>query len=384
MTQVLRRLHFEVIQVTNSTLAEMRDAVATFGKQLRHADIGLFYYSGHALQWQKRNYLVPLNAAIATPADLEFEAIDVTRVLDQMETAATRANVLILDTPHLHPFQALDGFQSYTHHGLAPAETIQASLIAYATYPHHFAEGGDGRNSTYTGHLLRLITQLGLSLTELFRQLGEAVISETQVIQEPWVEFTPIPHICLAGCQLTSASAAMTPAVWKTPSEMELAFWVKVERDNTLDGYRTYLKRYPYGRFALLANMQAAMLTNAPLPDIPQLSGQTTTPYSGWVDAEANGAEYRRQNTLKRYPIRAQGRQIGGVDQFRAMFADFLPAPFAYITYYGIATDFYIAKQRELFQLGYTQIWRQAFRNAGGELSYQATWIRWKQRVAAQ
>jgi uncharacterized caspase-like protein len=85
MAQALRDLRFEVIEVRNATRRAMLDAVNTFGARLQQAEVGLFYYSGHGVQYQGTNYLIPLHVMIAAPADLEQEAVDVRRILGRME-----------------------------------------------------------------------------------------------------------------------------------------------------------------------------------------------------------------------------------------------------------------------------------------------------------
>ena len=64
MTQVLRSQGFEVIELINADLRGMRRGVAQFGERLREGGIGVFYYSGHGMQVNGRNYLIPVDAQI--------------------------------------------------------------------------------------------------------------------------------------------------------------------------------------------------------------------------------------------------------------------------------------------------------------------------------
>jgi uncharacterized caspase-like protein len=58
----------------------MLEAVNTFGVRLQQGQVGLFYYSGHSVQYHGNNYLIPLQAMIVAPADLEHETVDARRV----------------------------------------------------------------------------------------------------------------------------------------------------------------------------------------------------------------------------------------------------------------------------------------------------------------
>jgi len=60
----LRRLGFEVVEVTDADRAALSLAVIRFEKALKGADVGFFYYAGHAVQVGGANYLVPVDAKL--------------------------------------------------------------------------------------------------------------------------------------------------------------------------------------------------------------------------------------------------------------------------------------------------------------------------------
>ena len=55
----LKRSDFEVISGTDLSQAEMQDAAIRFSRVARNADVAMFYYSGHAMQFNGVNYLMP-------------------------------------------------------------------------------------------------------------------------------------------------------------------------------------------------------------------------------------------------------------------------------------------------------------------------------------
>ena len=81
--------------------------VQAFGAQLQGADVGLFYYAGHGIQVRGANYLVPVGANPTREADVSFQMLDTNLVLQQMEGAGTRLNVVILDACRNNPFGGL-------------------------------------------------------------------------------------------------------------------------------------------------------------------------------------------------------------------------------------------------------------------------------------
>jgi ABC-type uncharacterized transport system substrate-binding protein len=217
VSRVLRALRFEVFEVTNINRRKMIETVNDFGTRLQQAQVGLFYYSGHGVQYHGNNYLIPLHAVIQTPTDLEYEAMDVRRVLGHMQQGATELNIVILDACRDNPFKNLIAFRGYGERGLARPPSVRSALIAYATQPDNTAADGTGRNGTYTKHLLQHLKRPGLTLPDLFSDVGRGVLQETNGQQEPWVSFSPLPRFCFAGCEPFSPPVSV-PQVSATPT----------------------------------------------------------------------------------------------------------------------------------------------------------------------
>jgi uncharacterized caspase-like protein len=121
------------------------NAVQRFGSQLIGADVALFYYAGHGLQVRGTNYLVPVTANPTRETDVDFQMVDVSLVLRQMEGAGTKLNIVILDACRNNPFggrglRASDG-------GLAQIRAPEGTLLSYATQPGNVALDGDDGHS---------------------------------------------------------------------------------------------------------------------------------------------------------------------------------------------------------------------------------------------
>ena len=97
MAKVLKGLGFDVIFKSNLNLRDMVAATHNFGKRLADSKaIGLFYYSGHGVQSNKSNFLLPIDFSMKSEADVEFEAFNLKRVLAQMKQAKNSLNMLII------------------------------------------------------------------------------------------------------------------------------------------------------------------------------------------------------------------------------------------------------------------------------------------------
>lgn len=179
----LKKTGFRVILKTDAGRREMIKAMRAFGDELGDSEVGLFYFAGHGLQIDGRNYLIPVDATIESESDVEFEAVDAGRVLGKMEDAANGLNIIILDACRDNPFAR--SFRSGGK-GLAKMDAPVGSLLAYATAPGSLAADGTGRNGLYTSKLLEHMTEAGLKLEDLFKKVRRDVMQASGGKQVPW------------------------------------------------------------------------------------------------------------------------------------------------------------------------------------------------------
>ena len=195
MGRVLRSLGFEVIEKVDAGKRVMIESVREFGNKLRRADIGLFFYAGHGMQIKGSNYLLPVDANPGTESDVEYDGVNAGRIMGKMEEAGNKLNIVILDACRNNPFKR--SFRSSTN-GLARMDAPKGSLIAYATGPGSVAADGQGRNGLYTGLLLKNLARKDLSVRDVFRETGLAVMDASGDKQIPWVSATPFRKMYLA------------------------------------------------------------------------------------------------------------------------------------------------------------------------------------------
>lgn len=183
ISKTLTASGFLVSQHDNLTYAKMREVVRTFGEKLSKGDVGLFYYSGHAVQYRGKNYLLPINEDLKHADEIPSTAMDIDFVLAKMETAKNDLNIVILDACRNNP---LGSEARNLDRGLTTISAAKGTFIAFATSPGNVALDGTGRNSPYTKNLVQAILKGGLSLEQVFKEVRRNVISETNSQQVPW------------------------------------------------------------------------------------------------------------------------------------------------------------------------------------------------------
>lgn len=182
MARALSEVGFEVLAYENLSQKEMKRTFLKFRDHLR-GGVGLFYFAGHGVQVNGRNYLIPIDVEIQSEEEVEVESVDVANVLARMETAKNRLNIVILDACRDNPFGR--SFRSSAR-GLASIDAPTGTIIAYATAPGKVARDGEGQNGLYTGELLKAMRVPGMKIEEVFKRVRQAVQGQTRGEQVPW------------------------------------------------------------------------------------------------------------------------------------------------------------------------------------------------------
>jgi uncharacterized caspase-like protein len=184
--RTLQGLGFTTRLYTDRSQREMKTAIKEFGAALQAAApnaIGVFYYAGHGVQVNGRNYLIPVGARISSDADVDIEAVSADSVLDQMRESRNRLNFLILDACRNNPFPRSSRSAAG---GLAQMDAPAGVLIAYSTAPGDVAADGSGRNSPYSQALARAMRSSGEPAELMFKEARDEVMRVTSERQTPW------------------------------------------------------------------------------------------------------------------------------------------------------------------------------------------------------
>ncbi len=213
MAEALRAIGFELVggrALTDvGTKAELDQAVRRFGEMIRGGGVGVFFYAGHGVQVDGKNYLIPVNADVGSRAQIKYELVDADYVLDEMNESSTKVNLVILDACRNNPF-AGRGLRAVSP-GLATVLAPKGTLIAYSTAPGKTAADGTGKNSPFSESLARQLRTPGQRIEDVFINVGVEVEQATGGAQSPWQSNSLRGIFCLSGT-CGQASAVATPA----------------------------------------------------------------------------------------------------------------------------------------------------------------------------
>jgi uncharacterized caspase-like protein len=202
VVDVLHKLNFDVVDGKNLDRRGMEDAIRQFGHKLDDADLALFFYSGHGLQVDGKNYLVPIDAKLERTSDLSLDAIDVRTVLTQMQSGQ-RVNLVFLDACRDNPLarslaRSIGSRSVSIGQGLGAIEGALGTMISFSTQPDNVALDGDGRNSPFTTALLKHLVDHGIDIDVVMRRVRADVIAQTHQKQIPWDHSSLVGEVVLS------------------------------------------------------------------------------------------------------------------------------------------------------------------------------------------
>lgn len=182
----LDNLGFKTILITNEPKGKTRDIISQFCDFAKQYDLALFYYAGHAIQDQGVNYLIPINATIEAPGDIEDQCIRLPWILRRMNDSGVKAKIVILDACRDNPVtQSWE--RGVIKEGLSDmGEQPVGTLLLYSALAGKKAKDGIGkRNSPFAEAFLKVLDIPMLPAHDLFHKLKNMVAEETNHTQTP-------------------------------------------------------------------------------------------------------------------------------------------------------------------------------------------------------
>jgi Tfp pilus assembly protein PilF len=199
VAKTLRDIDFQVIEATDLDRAGMEAALLQFLQRAPSAAVRLLFYAGHGLQVGGNNYLVPVDAMVASKNAASFELIDIDRILKGLDDEV-HSNIIILDACRDNPFETRIAPSRSTARssGLIAYQSIgSGTLIAFATAPGNTAADGSGMHSPFTTALLKHVGTPAIEVNQMFTRVRVDVAAATERKQIPWVNSSLLGEVYL-------------------------------------------------------------------------------------------------------------------------------------------------------------------------------------------
>ena len=182
----LQNLGFDVMSLYDGTSEDMGSVVESFRRKAAdgHYKIAFFYYSGHGLQDDGRNWLLPVDVVLNSPADLRRNCIEGQWLLSKLEETDCGNTIVVLDACRNEKLNWTRGMTE----GLVSMEPYKGMLLAYSTRAGEMAQDlidDKLSNGPYAMALVNSLKKQDLTLDELFNDVKSQVIKSTMSLQSP-------------------------------------------------------------------------------------------------------------------------------------------------------------------------------------------------------
>ena len=280
VAQLLNSAGFEVTQATDLSRSEMVRAVQDFSDKVAirgPGAVAMIYYAGHGVQLAGENYLLPVDAKISSPSDLDGNSLRLVDVMGTLESIPSRMRIVVLDACRNNPFPDIND----AGRGLAIVDAPRGSIVGYSTAPGMEAQDGDGNHSPYTSAFLNVAREPNLPIEQLFKRVRLEVNNRTDGRQTPWESSSLTSDFYFFGDTAVAATRApdRSPIIQTAsnlPSRSVRQAYDYVLSEGSPEYYEEFIRLYPHDPLSdrvrvLLGNLlvatawHKAVLANSPV-----------------------------------------------------------------------------------------------------------------------
>ena len=198
LATTLSQMGFDVTLSLDAPGDELRQELDDFAFRSETADLALIYFAGHGVEVAGENFMIPVDAQVASNLDVQRQSVSLKQMLAAVENAR-QMRIVILDSCRDNPLggaidlAATADSETTTdtarapggQGGLAPADPDRGTLVAFAARDGQVALDGAGVHSPYATALMEKMVEPGLEISLMFRQVRDRVLEMTGNLQEP-------------------------------------------------------------------------------------------------------------------------------------------------------------------------------------------------------
>jgi hypothetical protein len=178
MSQSLQTLGFNVTLALDQTERGLKETLRNFKSSVEGGDEVVVFYAGHGVQIGTTNYLLPVDIAGQNEDQVRDEAIQMQRILDDMQERRTGFLLMIVDACRDNPFKVAG--RTLGGRGLAPTTAATGQMVIFSAGTGQQALdklGADDKepNGLFTRLFLREMERPGVSVDRVLRTVRTEV-----------------------------------------------------------------------------------------------------------------------------------------------------------------------------------------------------------------
>jgi outer membrane protein assembly factor BamD (BamD/ComL family) len=266
VANMLTKSGYQVTLIKDVGYLDFKRAIRAFEDSAGDADVAVIFYAGHGIEIAGTNYLIPIDAKLASDRDASDEAIDLNRLISTVD-GVKGLRLIILDACRDNPFLSRmkrRQAQRQITSGLGPVNVGSETFVAFAAARGATADDGDGDHSPFTTAILHHVPQPGLDIRIAFGRVRDEVRQMTNNRQEPYFYGS-----------LGGGDIPVVPLREKSGLQVVDEDKMRIDYENAkrlVDKYgskkplQDFLERYPSGFVSNLAREELKQIELAAIP----------------------------------------------------------------------------------------------------------------------
>lgn len=311
---------YDVSLVTDGSADAMRRAISAFVATGNGPDHRLFFYSGHSVNVDGSEYLVPTDASVTTGLDLDFGFISMGAVNAQLDRDST-PDLVIMDTGYRHfadneLANVLPGSSVSDQPGTPANNPDTLTITAVAPNTNNISQAN--RRNVFADILNNRLSRQDQEAETFFTNLARRVSNQSNNRQTPYVSEDFFGDVVL------NATAPAPQPVG--PTDREERLWNLIVGSSEVQDYEDYLAFFPEGYYADEARAAIAALTEPAAPEAPTYNiNPINEPY--YIVRLSNvragpSTDFQRLATLPENTIVNNLGQVAGTRWFQIVMPD--------------------------------------------------------------
>lgn len=250
MIEKFKSMKFDIIDGINLSRNNFFQKIEEFIDVSKSYQNLVFYYSGHGVQIDGNNYLVPKDCVYNRNKNIFINSslIDLNIITNFMDEHQSKTNIIILDACRNNPFHT-KGLNTL---GLAELNVGSGTFVSFATAPNS-TSGGYGTaeyNSIFTKFLLKHIDKPNLKIEDMFKLVRNDVENYTSKEQIPWESTSLKTDFCFN----TMSDNEIDETIYKLVTNFDtvnslvlLSDYLRLPISNIMRRYQQYKSNLPGG-----------------------------------------------------------------------------------------------------------------------------------------
>ena len=278
MARELRNAGFAVQLHQNLNYRATVKAVEAFANGISGGDEVVVFYAGHGVQIKNGSYLLPTDIEVNSESEVEKTAYDLLALTEKLANAKPAFSLVIIDACRDNPLKS-KGRSIGNARGLSAIEAPKGQMIVYSASRGQQAldrllEKDPNPNSVFTRELLARMKNPGVKIDDLMRDVQNSVEELSKSVgheQRPAIYNEARGNFYFYNFGQNQQAIAPAIPFSLTPEKTEDKFWEDVKLVGNKQALEAYLKQYPLGRYAALANAYLARLqsSSSNIPSLP-------------------------------------------------------------------------------------------------------------------